>query len=83
MKLKPFIIFGIVGFITGVSISLFDPKVFQEYHNVMGGVIIDNTGMEIFFNIAKYGVLGALTALVFTLAELHLEKTFPVGYFRE
>ncbi|WMM32891.1 hypothetical protein [Shouchella clausii] len=65
MKLKPFIIFGLVGFIAGVSISLFDPKVF---HNVLGGVIIAYTGMEIFFNIARYGVLGAITALVFVLA---------------
>lgn len=46
MKLKPFIIFGLVGFIAGVSISLFDPKVFQEYY--YGGVIIATTGMEIF-----------------------------------
>ncbi|ALA51998.1 hypothetical protein J32TS2_41150 [Shouchella clausii] len=66
MKLKPFIIFGLVGFIAGVSISLFDPKVFQEYY--YGGVIIAYTGMEIFFNIARYGVLGAITALVFVLA---------------
>lgn len=65
MKLKPFIVFGLVGFIAGVSISLFDPKVF---HNVLGGAIIANTGMEIFFNLARYGVLGAATALVFVLA---------------
>lgn len=62
--------FGLLGLLVGIGLSLFIPTVFIESKQVdlYSSITTYHTAGQTAMNIAKYGLLGASTFIVFTLA---------------